>query len=207
LADPRFVRTPAIETWARAEGVVALLVAPVLDAEREVIALLWAFNRTPTPFTARHEATLSSLAQQASLAIGKARAFAEERRRARQTTALLDIARACASTLELGPLLKDIACRTAAALGAERCAIFLWRNGHLAPVMAQFADGHTDPSLWERFKDLRDYPMEDVPAHAEAIKSRRSVHVTPDSPLLPSGWFDDNLRLGSAVVVPLISND
>src|SRR5262245_23024602 len=207
LADPRFVRTPAIEAWARGEALVALIVAPVLDASREVIALLWAFNRTPTPFTTRHEATLSSLAQQASLAIGKARAFEEERRRAQQTTALLDIARACASTLELHPPLKDIARRTASALGAERCAIFLWRNGHLAPVMAQFADGHADPSLWTRFKELRDYPMEDVPAHAEAIRSRRPVHVTSDSPLLPSGWFDDNLRLGSAVVVPLISND
>jgi GAF domain-containing protein len=206
LADPRFVRTPAIETWARAEGRGAPVGAPVLDASREVIALLWAFNRTPAPFTVRHEATLSSLAQQAALAIGRARAFEEERRRAQQATALLDIARGCASTLELGPLLKDITSRTAAALGAERCAIFLWRGGHLAPVMAQFADGHAEPSLWARFKALRDYHMEEVPAHAEAIRLRRPVHVMRDSTLLPPEWFD-SLRLGSAVVVPLISND
>jgi GAF domain-containing protein/CheY-like chemotaxis protein len=206
LADPRFVRTPAIERWARAEGVIALIVAPVLDASGDAIALLWAFNRTPAPFTSRHEATLSSLAQQAALAIGRARAFEEERRQAQQTAALLDIARACASTLELTPLLKDITCRTAAALGAERCAIFLWRDGHLLPVMAQFADGHADPSLWARFKALRDYPMEAVAAHAEAMRSRRPVHVRRDGTLLPSGWFD-SLRLGSAVIVPLISND
>jgi GAF domain-containing protein/ActR/RegA family two-component response regulator/anti-sigma regulatory factor (Ser/Thr protein kinase) len=206
LADPRFVRTPAIETWARAEGLVALIVAPVLDASGEVIALLWAFNRTPAPFTLRHEATLSSLAQQAALAIGRARAFEEERRRAQQTAALLDIARACTSTLELGPLLKDITCRTAAALGAERCAIFLWRGGHLAPVMAQFADGHADPSLWARFKALRDYHMEEVPAHAEAMRLRRPVHVARGSTLLPPEWFD-SLRIGSAVVLPLVSND
>jgi GAF domain-containing protein/anti-sigma regulatory factor (Ser/Thr protein kinase) len=206
LADSRFVRTPAIETWARAEGVVALIVAPVLDASREVIALLWAFNRTATPFTLRHEATLATLAQQAALAIGRARAFEEERRLAQQTTALLDIARACASTMELGPLLKDITRRTAAALGAERCAIFLWRGGHLAPVMAQFADGHAEPSLWARFKALRDYHMEEVPAHADAIRLRRPIHVTRGSTLLPAAWFD-SLRLGSAVVVPLVSND
>src|SRR5207245_4010752 len=119
-----------VETWARAEGVATLIAAPVLDASREVIALLWAFNRTPpTPFTLRHEASLSSLAQQAALAIDKARGFEEERRRAEQTAALLDIARACTSTLELAPLLKEITCRTAAAVGAERCAIFLWRGG------------------------------------------------------------------------------
>ncbi len=206
LADPRFVRTPAIEAWARAEGLVALIVAPVLDGAGEVTALLWAFNRTPTPFTLRHEATLASLAQQAALAIGKARASEEERRRAQQTAALLDIARACTSTLELGPLLKDITRRTAAALGAERCAIFLWRDGHLSPVMAQFADGHAEPGLWTRFKALRDYPMEAVPAHAEAMRLRQPVHVTRDSVLLPSEWFD-SLRLGSTVIVPLISND
>src|SRR5262249_28196690 len=138
LSDPRFVRTPVIEAWARNEGVVTLIAAPGLDTARGGIALIWAFNRAPTPFNAPHDGTLSSLAQQAALAIGKARAFEEERRRAQQTTALLDIARACTSTLELGPLLKDLACRTAAALGCERCAIFLWRDGHLTPVMAQF---------------------------------------------------------------------
>jgi GAF domain-containing protein len=205
LADPRFVRTPAIEAWARAEGLVSLMVAPVLDAANEVTALLWAFNRTPSAFTQRHEATLARLAQQAALAIGKAHAFEEERLRASQTAALLDIARACTSTLELGPLLKDLTRRTAAALGAERCAIFLWRGGHLVPVMAQFADGHADPSLWERFKALRGYPMEAVSAHAEAMRRRQPVHVTRES-TLPSGWFD-SLRLGSAVIVPLVSND
>jgi len=206
LGDSRFVRTPAIEAWARAEGLVSLMVAPVLDPTREVIALLWAFNRTPTSFTARHEATLTSLAQQAALAIGKARAFEDERRRARQTAALLDIAHACAGTLELTPLLKDIARRTAAVLGAERCAIFLWRDGHLAPVMAQYADGHEEPELWAKFKALRDRHMEEVPALAEAMRLRRPVAVSRENQLLPSEWFE-SFGVGSALVVPLVSND
>jgi len=206
LGDPRFVRPPAVEAWARTEELVTLIAVPVLDASREVIALLWAFNRSPVPFTPRHEATLSSLATQAAVAIDKARAFEEERRRARQTAALLDIARACTSTLELTPLLRDITCRTASALGAERCAIFLWRDGHLVPVMAQFADGHGDPELWTRFKALREHPMEDVPAHAEAIRHRRPVEVTRDAGLLPAEWFD-RLGLGSALIVPLVSSD
>ena len=206
LADPRFARPPAVETWARAEGVATLIAAPVLDASGEAIALLWALNRTPTPFTLRHEATLSSLAQQAALAIDKARGFEEERRRAEQTAALLDIARACTSTLELTPLLKEITCRTAAAVGAERCAIFLWRGGHLVPAMAQFADGHAEPGVWARFKALGDQPMEEVPAHAEAVRLRRPVPVTRESQLLPPGWFDSP-GVGSALVVPLVSND
>jgi GAF domain-containing protein/CheY-like chemotaxis protein len=206
LSDPRVVRTPPIEAWARAEGVVALIAAPVLDPSGEPIAILWAFNRTAAPFTPRHEATLASLAQQAALAIGKARAFEEDRLRAQQTAALLDIARACTSTLELMPLLKETAQRSALAVGAERCAIFLWRNGHLAPVMAQFADGHADPGMWARFRAMRDQWMEEVPAHAEAVRLRHPVAVTRESQLLPPEWFE-TLDVGSALVVPLVSND
>ncbi|HYB42563.1 MAG TPA: GAF domain-containing protein, partial [Candidatus Methylomirabilis sp.] len=206
LADARFTRTPAIEAWARAEGVTALIAAPVLDHAGEVIAFFWAFNRSRTPFTTRHETTLAALAQHAALAIGKAHAFEEERQRARQTAALLDIARACTSTLELTPLLKEIACRTAQALRAERCAIFLWRGGHLAPIMAQFADGHAEPELWARFKALRNQPMEELPAHAEAIRTRRPVLVTRESELLPSEWFE-RFDVGVALVAPLVSND
>jgi GAF domain-containing protein len=207
LADSRFPRTPAIETWARTEGVTTLIVAPVLDPSGDVIALLWAFNRTLTPFTPRHEATLSSLAQQASLAIGKARAFDEERRRAEQTAALLEIARACTSTLEFGPLLSEVTRRTARALGAERGAIFLWRGGRLAPVAAQFADGHADPELWGRFKEmLQSQRVEELPAHAEAIRSRGPVPVTRESRLLPAEWFE-RFGVGSALIVPLVSND
>jgi len=206
LADPDLMRAPLIEAWARAEGVSALIAAPVLDAEGEVIALLWAFNRTASPFTLRHEATLSSLAQQAALAIGRARAFEDERRRARQTAALLDIARACTSTLELTPLLEETARRTALAVGTERCAIFLWRDGHLAPVMGQFADGHTDPSLWARFRALRARRIEEVPAHAEAIRLRRPIAVARGSDLLPAEWFEA-FDLGSSLIVPLVSND
>ena len=154
LTDPRFTRSPAVEAWARAEGIVSIIGAPIIDATGEIIAFLWAFNRTPRLFTVRHETTIAGLAQQAALAVGKARSFEEERRRGRQTAALLDIARACTSTVELTPLLKEIARRTAQAMGTDGCAIFLWSGARLVPVMAQLADGRADSALWERFKTL-----------------------------------------------------
>jgi GAF domain-containing protein/anti-sigma regulatory factor (Ser/Thr protein kinase) len=206
LSDARFPRPPAIEAWARDEGVVALIAAPVLDASREVIALLWAFNRSRTSFTPRHEAALGSLAQQAALAIGRARAFEEERRNAAQTAALLDIARACTSTLDLTAVLKEAARRSALAVGADRCGIFLFRGGRLVPVMAQFGDGHHDADLWRRFKALSDQRIEAIPAHAEVIRQRHPVTVTRDSQLLPLDWFEV-LGLGSTLIVPLVSND
>ena len=189
LADPRFTRSPAIEAWARAEGIVSIIGAPILDAAGEIIAFLWAFNRTPRPFTVRHEATMVGLAQQAALAVGKARSFEEERRRARQTAALLDIARACTSTLELTPLLKDIARRTVQAVGADGCAMFLWSGARLVPVMAQLADGRADSALWERFRTLPPHSMAEVPAHAEAIRSRQPVIVARGGEWQHDVWF------------------
>ncbi|HET7875078.1 MAG TPA: GAF domain-containing protein, partial [Methylomirabilota bacterium] len=206
LTDPRFSRTPAIETWARAEGVVSMVAAPVLSAAGEVIALLWAFNRTAAPFSPQDETTLRRLGQQAALAIDKARGFEDERRRAEQTAALLEVARACTSTLELRPLLVEICRATARALDVERCAVFLWRGRHLAPVMAQFADGHADRDLWTRFKALRGQPIEEIPAHAEAIRLRGPVTVTPNSGLLPTHWFE-GFGTRTALILPLVSND
>ena len=128
--------------------------APIFDRDGQVIALLWAYNRSATVFTAGDEAVISGLAQQAALAIGTARGMEGERHRARETAALLEIAQVCASTLELRPLLRAVARQVAQALGAERCTINLWRGGVLVPVMAQFADGHVDTALWERFKEM-----------------------------------------------------
>jgi len=206
LADPRFSRTRIIEEWARAEGIVSIIGAPVISAGGEIIAFLWAFNRTAAPFTVRHETTVNGLAQQAALAIGKARSFEDERRRARQTAALLDIARASASNVELKPLLREIALRTAQAVGGDGSAIFLWNGGRLEPVMAQFADGRSDREMWTRFRSLSSHSLDEVPAHAQAIRSRTPVIVSRVSEAPPDDWFQA-FDLASALVVPLVSQD
>ena len=206
LTDPRFTRSPAIEAWARAEGIVSIMGAHIVGATGEIIAFLWAFNRTPRAFTARHEATMVGLAQQAALAVGQARSVAEERRRARQTAALLDIARACTSTVELTPLLKEIARRTVQAVGADGCAMFLWSGPRLVPVMVQLADGRADSALWERFNTLPPQPLGEVPAHAEAIRSRQPVIVARGGEWQHDAWFRA-FGLASALVVPLVSQD
>ena len=208
LSDPRFSRSPMLERWARAEEIRAMIAVPVLEPDGTLVALLWAFNRTPTSFTATHEERAVRLAQQAALAIGKTRSFADERRRAAETAALLQIARSCTSTLELRPLLKELACQTAQALGAERCTINLWRGEHLIPVMAQFADGHVDPAMWERFKALAGTGLEHVRADIEATLSKQPVVIedATQSPLLPREWVEA-FGLRSLLVVPLISKD
>jgi signal transduction histidine kinase/putative methionine-R-sulfoxide reductase with GAF domain len=101
VADPRFARPPEMEEWARAEGVVSMITAPVTDASGELIALLWAFNRTPRPFTARDEATLAGLARQAALAMENARLVTDLR-------GTLDDLKAAQETLVRGATLRAV---------------------------------------------------------------------------------------------------
>ena len=95
--------------------------------------------------------------------------------------------------------------RTAQAVGADRCSINLWREGYLAPVMFQFADGHADPDLWAKFKAMGPYTMEEVPAHAEAIRTRQPVTISDAAadPLIPAYWVE-TFGVRSALVVPLV---
>jgi len=208
LADTRFRRAAHLDEWARAEGLQAMIGAPIFDRAGQVIALLWAYNRSGTPFTAGDETLISGLAQQAALAIGTARGVEGERQRARDTAALLEIAQVCASTLELRPLLRAVTRQVAQALGAERCTINLAQGEVLTPVMAQFADGHVDTALWERFKALGRGGVQAIPADMGAVRTRRPVVVEDmkTSNLVTPEWVQA-FGIRTLLVVPLISGD
>ena len=90
FADPRFTRPPAIADWAHAEGIVSMVTVPVTDATGDPIALLWAFNRSPRPFTARDEMTLTGLARQAALVMDNARLVGDLRRTLEELQAAQD---------------------------------------------------------------------------------------------------------------------
>ena len=208
VTDTRFRRSPQLEEWARAEEVRAMIGAPIFDRESRVTALLWAYNRSATVFTADDEAMISGLAQQAALAIGTARSMEGERHRARETAALLEIAKVCGSTLELRPLLRAVTRQVAQALGAERCTINLLRGGLVVPVMAQFADGHVDAALWERFKKMSRVGVPLISADMGAVKTRRPVVVedTSVSSLVTPEWVE-SFGVRAVLAVPLISGD
>jgi signal transduction histidine kinase len=122
--------------------------------------------------------------------------------RLRITEALLDIAQAMSSTLELKSVLKILARRTAQAIGAQRCTINLWHDGQLTPVMSQFADGHVDPTLWEKFKGQEPQRIEALPTYAEVIRSKRPVAVDAVS---DPRWLAFGIH--ALLMVPLVRND
>jgi GAF domain-containing protein len=202
LNDPRLSHD--YNPQAEQEGFVANMAVPILR-EGESLGVLWVVNRSPRPFTARHQAVLTKVAGQAAIAVENARRFEETQRRLGETAALLKIAEILNSQLDLKPVLKEIARRTAQVLGFERCSVFLWSDGRVQPVMSQFADGRAAPELWATFKSLAQHRIEEVPALTEAIRSAAPV-VVPDarvSPLVPD-WWVEAFAVKSVLVLPLI---
>jgi PAS domain S-box-containing protein len=198
--DPRV----GLKSWVMAEGLVSGVASPMIQGDTAYGALV-VYTRRPHAFSATELNLLTSLSSLGAAAMANARFFAREQARKAEAEALLQIAQAIGSTLELKPVLKIIAQRTAQAVGATRCSINLWRDGHLRPVMSQFADGHADGTLWNKFKEMGPYRLEDVPAHAAAIRTQEPVLIDDvrGSDLIPADWIE-TFGLGALMVVPLI---
>ncbi|MGH7314407.1 MAG: GAF domain-containing protein, partial [Candidatus Rokuibacteriota bacterium] len=188
LTDERFRLDDAALRGLPNGGHCSVLAAP-LRAKGSVIGSLTIGDQAGRVFSDEEIALLQTFADQAALALQNARFFEESEQRRRGAEALLDIAQALASTLELGEILTIVTRRTAQALGAERCTIFLRERQHLAPLMSQFADGRQDHAQWARFQALPPCRVEDVPAYAEAARTRRPV------------------AMADALVVPIFSQD
>ncbi|HEU5323890.1 MAG TPA: methyl-accepting chemotaxis protein [Methylomirabilota bacterium] len=136
------------------------------------------------------------------------------RRRARHSQSLvevrapLELAQMFTSTLELIPLLKQITRATAQLLGMDRCSVYLWEDGRVRGVMAQFADGHEDSALWQAFKSMERFRVEEFPAYAEAIRAARPILIedAAASALVPD-WWVRTFSLKSVMVVPLLRQE
>jgi signal transduction histidine kinase len=193
--------------WVETFSLKIVLVVPLIRQGAVVGALH--LDKTDPTLAGDHQLALAmTIAAQVALAVDTARHYAGERNRAAELAALLEITRASTSTLELKPLLKRIAQHTARALDMERCSINLWRAGHLVPIMSQYADGHHDPALWQKFRGMAAQHVEDVPAHAQAIRIKQPVLVEDalNSELLEQYWVEA-FGIRAALVVPLIAKD
>jgi signal transduction histidine kinase len=196
--------------WVEAFDLRTVLVVPLRPPDAAAAVLL--LDRPhPGGVGADRLELAATLAAQVAVAVETACRHAAERSRAAELAARVEITQAATSTLELHPLLKRITRHTARALGTERCSISLWRDGHLVPVMSQYADGHKDPDLWARYQDrnrFRRQPMEEVPAHATAIRTKQPVLIedAEHSGLLSQ----ETIRafgIRAALVIPLIAKD
>jgi GAF domain-containing protein len=162
------------------------------------------------PYSQDDQLILTTLANQTAVAVEKARLYATEQRRLKESLILLDIAAAVSSTLDLTQMLKLIAQRTAEACGAHRCSIFLLDEPRqrLLPLMSQSASGATDEQLWELYKhNTYVQTLDEVPALKQVFQDRQPLVLGPDTiGFLPETWVTPfNIR--SLLIVPLVSRD
>ncbi|MFQ5523920.1 MAG: GAF domain-containing protein [Acidimicrobiia bacterium] len=147
---------------------------------------------------------IRELAGIVALALENARTLERERRRTEESEALLEVAVALAESTELSTVLATVARNSARVAGFERGSILLADEaGNLRPVMSQFADGHHDPELWERFRSIR----AELPAARHVLDTRQpAAYTEPESAqeLNPPIWVAPfNIR--SMLLVPLLA--
>jgi PAS domain S-box-containing protein len=175
----------AVRTTSRAYGVLEVRFAAEQRLEPSVAA------------------ELAILAGQAAAALEKACLLEEERRRTREATILLEIARATGSTLELHQVLDRIVERTAALTGADRASILLLDAGgrYLQPS-ALYGMDPSFTAAWKR----NPIPLEREPLSRAALESGRPVVVSdaltdPRTDKAAVALFGDR----SLLVAPLIA--
>jgi PAS domain S-box-containing protein len=154
--------------------------------------------------------TLTTLANQTAVAIENARLFTLEQKKAEEFSALLDIARAVSSTLDLSQLLEAIAERTAQVCGVDRCSILLLDQAgdRLVPLMSQFAHGGRDERLWGIFKEGTYSEMLDADTPVRRVLREREPVIFDENlaSFLPAGWVEP-FGIKSLLAVPLIRKD
>jgi diguanylate cyclase (GGDEF)-like protein len=185
--------------------------ATPLLAGRRLVGVIAVVDANPErKFTPSDLRLLNLFAQQAALALERARMFGVEKRGREAAVALLEITQVAGSSLEPKQVLKHIAQRTASACRVNRCTIFLLDDAgeFLLPVMSQFADGHTDREQWETFKRTAADRIDVVPLFRDVIRERRPTLLDDalHTDLIPLKWTQP-FGIRKLLVVPLISHD
>jgi GAF domain-containing protein/CheY-like chemotaxis protein len=114
MADPRTSKEE--RRMVETEGIVTELAVPIRIGDR-VEGLLTVNNRSPQPFTDRHEAILLQLAEHAALVIQNARLYEGLEARAKRLRTLADVNRLVSSSLDTGEVLRAIARAAAELMG------------------------------------------------------------------------------------------
>ena len=198
--DPRFKFTE----WAASHGLRSALVVPIVVQET-LLGVLTLNGREPIRLTPDDEQLLESFVAQAGVAIRNAGLYGETRGRLEESRALLEVAEILNSTLDSKRLLREVAMKIAQVCRVDRCSIQRWVDGRMVPLMSQFADGHQDLEIWDRYRGMEGSLPGSTLMHARVIETRRPVIVadTATSDLVSPEWVD-LFRVRSTIAVPLI---
>ncbi|HID61579.1 MAG TPA: GAF domain-containing protein [Anaerolineae bacterium] len=176
------------------------IAVPLLRQER-VVGVLILVHPEPNKFSEEHLDLLSSIANQAAIAVENARLYDDSQRRLHELSVLYEVSQA-ASSLRLDETLRLIAEKTARALRADRCALFLL-DEERGDLVLRAVDNPDRPA---ETLGLR-LPLEARPQVAEAIATRKPVEI-PDifaDPSKEDFWpLARKLNIRACLAVPIM---
>jgi GAF domain-containing protein/ActR/RegA family two-component response regulator len=205
LRDASIWFRPESRSWLEARGTYALLAVPF--ARQQTVGALVVYRPAGMAFSADEIDFVSILASHVAVALENARLFAEADARLRETRAMLEVAQVLSSTLEVRPLLKQVTQKIAQVCGVDSCAINLLQDGRVVPLMAQFADGHVEPEMWQRYISMEPLEAGACPPVAQVITTRAPLVVDMTDETRVPRWWVDRFGVRTSVFVPLVRQD
>jgi signal transduction histidine kinase len=121
-------------------GQHGLLIAPMHRGEKILGAVTFMYPQPRAPFTERERQLARGLAEQAALALENARLYEEQHEAAQTAQALVRVAERLGSTLDPHQVAHDLAHLAAELLGADRAAVYRWKDGRWR--LNAYADAH-----------------------------------------------------------------
>ncbi|HKW91101.1 MAG TPA: GAF domain-containing protein [Methylomirabilota bacterium] len=122
LGDPRL--SGDYHALAEQEGFVGNMAVPLLR-EDDILGVLWVVNRSSRPFTARHQAVLIKLADQAAIAIHHARLYRAAADQAQRMRTVAELGRVLVSTLDESRVMELVVTQAHETLGKLDIGIWL----------------------------------------------------------------------------------
>jgi len=207
--DPNFIGLWASERQEL--GLVdAQLFVPLLARDKLIGVLILGSKLAETPYSPDEQSMLNMLANHMAVAVENARLFSIEQQKLKTSSALLAVARAMSSTLDLDRMLRLIAQRTVDVCGFDRCSIFVVneRDDDMRLLVSRLATGmrraETEKSRGWASPDGK---VQTSPLLMRLVRERRPMIIGKDSASdLPADWAEQ-LGVKGLLTVPLISKD
>jgi PAS domain S-box-containing protein len=211
IADPRAVIIPDVEEdphYVRIDRIPVLrsVILVPLSVARQLIGVLTADKPTPHSFTPTDMVVLSTLADQAAVAIENARLFEAEHDQRTLAEALRDLSTGLSRTLSVSDVWDRMLTEVGRVVPHDAANIMLIEEGQLARVVRSRGYDRIEPGLTAAVMNLR-FPVRDTVSLQQVAGSGRPLIVN-DTRHYP-GWVEtpQTAWVRSCLCGPLLIRD
>ena len=198
-----------IQSFTSKQG-TSLTFMPLTNRD-QVAGYIYLENQDMQPTIDQEEENLfRQISAQISTALESARLFAAEQKARIAAAALLEITQIASSSLDMNQVLNQATNRSAQAIQAHRCTIFLLdEKEKIKPLIGIYSDGsEMSDGEWDLLKKRVHDTYEHFPLHRLAANLRKPLIISDPLtyPNFPLYWTED-FNIKNMLMVPLISQN